>query len=149
MGTWYVVHMSRCFLCSGTSQSTYPGQMQAKEPYWQLGWGSWGSALGRSNPQLLDHSWHWSYQHRGCQAEPAFGAGSPYREKRLQSLAQLGALASHGALSPIHQWEMHALASTHTHVLVKTVPTAPTRLFPHFRQVNVSSSRRKRVHLLA
>lgn len=99
MGTWYVVHTCQCFLCSGTSQPTYPGQMHTREPCWQLGWGSWGSALGRSNPQLLDHSWHWSYQHRGCQAEPTFGAGSPYRAKRLQSLAQLGALTSHGALS--------------------------------------------------
>lgn len=123
MGALYVVHECQYFLCFGTSQPTYPGQMHTREPSWQLGWGSWGSALGRSNPQLLDHSWHWSHQHRGCQAEPVFGAGSPYRAEMLQSPAQLGALTSHGALIPSTiQWEVHGLASTHTQILVKTIP---------------------------
>lgn len=126
MGVLYVVHACWYFLCCATSQPTYPGQMHTREPYWQMGWGSWGSALGRSNPQLLDHSWHWSYQHRGCQVEPVLCAGSPYRAKRLQSPAHLGALTSHGALSPFTSGKCTAW---HPPTLFKTIPIAPTRLF--------------------
>lgn len=78
------------------------GRCTPRSPAGKVGWGSWGSALPGRGLQLLDDSWRWSCQHRGCRAELRcmfFGAGWPCREQRTQSPAQRGALASRGGLS--------------------------------------------------
>lgn len=103
------------------------------------GW-SWGSAPHGCGSQPLDHSWCWSYQHRGCQAE-----------LRLCILVQ-----DHHVVSKVYRawhttvpWPLMAhppvgsLASTHTWILVEAILIAPSCLFQHLGQVSFSSPRRE------